>query len=402
MKLIKYLLLFLLIYLDPVSIGFLKWAQIWKIIILILFFLTIKKTKQNKFSTLYFLLAISSLINVFVFNNFINEFAIFIKNLLLPCSIIFLINKNTLNLNNLIRNFSVFIILSGIPFSLNLIPQLGFEYNLTIFGASEDINSFTGLFQTPHGASIITAYATVVCFTIFNNSRKKSEKYFMLIICILGIYLSFKTYVRTGLVMVLVGILSGSLYGKSTTSFLKFIPLILVFMYFTFLYISSNETLNNRLIGINKYQDSSDLNTISSGRLEIWASSLASFTRNNNPIEIIFGLGENELKVRNKENIGRQYVTHNGFLDILITNGILGFIIFSIFLKKWYIYLRYKMKILNINNIDLRLSISFFFMYISFMLVQGGPLVYDSIYIAYSIILVSKSTTNNEKFNNTF
>jgi asparagine N-glycosylation enzyme membrane subunit Stt3 len=83
MKFIKYLLLFLLIYLDPISIGYFKWAQIWKIIILLFLFLFIKKTKQNKLSKLYFLLAIISLINVFIFDNFINEFGIFIKNLLL-------------------------------------------------------------------------------------------------------------------------------------------------------------------------------------------------------------------------------------------------------------------------------------------------------------------------------
>ena len=89
-------------------------------------------------------------------------------------------------------------------------------------------------------------------------------------------------------------------------------------------------------------------------------------------------------------------------MDILVTNGILGFIIYLIFLRKWYKLLRHKLKLLKINNLELRLSISIFFMYISYMLVQGGPLVYDSLFIAYSIVIVSKSITMRENYHNTF
>jgi len=392
MKFIKYLLLFLLIYLDPFLIGGFKWAQIWKIIILVIlfFYFSINKYKYNKFVSIYFLLAISSLFNASIFDSFIVEFGIFIKNLILPFILVYWINSKAY-LNNFIKDFSVFIILSGIPFIFKLIPQLGEQYDLEIFGSSLNIFTYTGLFQNPHAASIITAYATIVCFSYFKKSRKKIEKYFMLIVVIIGLILSVNTFVRTGLAMTIVGLLSNVLYGKSLTKILKFLPLFILISLMIIAYVQSNELLINRLVGVNKYQTTLDINTVSSGRLGIWKSSLISYTQNYDSLEIIFGLGESELKARNKENIGRPYVVHNGFLDMLITNGVLGLILYILFVKKWYYYLKNKAKSINANNIHLRISISIFFMYLTFMMVQGGPLIYDSIFIAYSIITVSSN-----------
>jgi hypothetical protein len=392
MKFIKYLLLFLLIYLDPFLIGGFKWAQIWKIIILVIlfFYFSINNYKYNKFVSIYFFLAISSLINASIFESFIGEFGIFIKNLILPFILVFWINSKS-NPNKFIKDFSVFIILSGIPFIFKLIPQLGGQYDLEIFGASLNIFSYTGLFQNPHAASIITAYATIVCFNFFKKSQKKGEKYFMLIVFIIGLILSVKTFVRTGLAMTIVGLLSNAIYGKSLTKILKFSPLFIVISVMLITYVSSNELLLNRLVGVNMYQTTMDINTISSGRLGIWESSLKSYTKNNNPIELFFGLGENLLKKRNKQEVGREFVTHNGFLDMLITNGVLGLVIYILFVKKWYYSLKNKAKLINSKNIHVRISISIFFMYLTFMMLQGGPLTYDSIFIAYSIITVSSN-----------
>lgn len=391
MNFLKFLLFFLVIYFDPIEIQGFKWAQIWKCIILILIFIFVKTPKKSEFSKLYFFLAFSSFISLYTIDNFVYEFPVLIKNLILPFTIIYFINSSTVKLNNLVRNYSVFIILSGIPFILNLIPEIGVDYDLSVFDISDDVNTYTGLFQRPHTASIITAYSTVVCFIFFKISKIKYEKYFLFFIFILGIYLSIKTYVRTGFLMVILGMLSSILYGKPLYKYFKFTPIIIVLIYFSFSYVSSNEKLKNRIIGVTKYQDTMNMNNISSGRLAIWESSLKGFFQRDNVIEIFLGLGDRELKLRNSEIIGKPYMPHNGFIEIFVTGGLMGIVIYLIFLRKWFTNLRQKSRIFNADNIELSMSFSIFFMYIIFMLFQGGHVIYESVFISYSIVMTSKS-----------
>jgi O-antigen ligase len=151
-----------------------------------------------------------------------------------------------------------------------------------------------------------------------------------------------------------------------------------------------------RILGQTKWNDNTsvsgefDYNKVSSGRFDIWYSSINNLFVNNNFFEIVFGITEPELQSRNKKSINLSIFSHNGFIDSFVTNGIIGFVLLFMFLKGWYKFLNQIKFKKNRKLPEFRYGISVFIVYIITLIFQGGVIVYDGFFISMSLILIIK------------
>ena len=74
---------------------------------------------------------------------------------------------------------------------------------------------------------------------------------------------------------------------------------------------------------------------LGSGRGMLYLTSLKIY-KEANIEEKIFGVGQSEAKQRMEVKTGIPFVPHNGFLQLLLNNGILGLLLFLFFIKNVY------------------------------------------------------------------
>ena len=227
---IIYTLTFLLLYIEPKNIGPISISILWKIILMsyILFIITYKITKVKKIDTFiffYFLLAIKGFFSISSLEYISATIEIFIKNLffvgLYIYFIYFISQKNLILLG---KYFAILVIISFIPFILDILQPLSKGYGLYRFG-EEDEFGLIGVFQKVHAASITLGFSmTIVFYHLLEETSKKVKLIYSLLL-ILGLYTLVFTYVRTGIVIFLVGFIY--LYIKSNIRY-KYSKLLLI------------------------------------------------------------------------------------------------------------------------------------------------------------------------------
>lgn len=362
---LRFLVLFMLIYIEPISLGLINIGHIWKSILFV-FYLIYKKKSRLEYIAILF--ATTYIVNMDFNASFYESFIYGFRFFSIPF-IIYLFKRNLL-IEKHILYYSIFIILSFIPFQFGL-PELSSGYSLSNMG-DDDIKGIVGLFQNPHSASSILSLSVLFLLSSNNNFRFKNP------LIILGIFFLLTTYVRTGLVMLFIPYLIYIVFNKK--SFKKFI-LLSVGIFTLFLVINKNELFMNRLINnsIHNKQYEIDAYTISSGRTYIYENHLKNFQKSNS-FEKLFGVGMLSAKLNLKKSVGLTKMGHNHFLDTLLFGGYFGLILLLNLLYLFYL------------NAKINRRLVMFSAYLIFCILQGGSNFFMEI-IAFSFLL----TENNDK-----
>ena len=343
-KNVKYLfygiLLLFIFHFETLSIGTIKLSHLWKGALLCFLLFKIF-SKKRKFFFVYkplIWLALLQLVNIELFNNTFNAVFLFGTTLMLPLIGIYVLRFSPKQLETTLLFFASFFIFAFVPYELDLLASYGDLYELTGYGVEEF--GIIGPFQGAHAASTALAGSfLVVLYFWFTNSF---NRVYLSLLLILGFYFLIFTYVRTGMLMVIIGVLPMLIYFSKKDVSTRF-RLIFIGGLFSILisgWVLSNETLMDRITGkrINKVETES-FEDLGSGRGQIYLYSIDIFLEAN-PFEQLFGMGQSEQLKRMKSKLGLALIPHNGFLLILLNNGVLGLFVFLAFLRKSLVFYR--------------------------------------------------------------
>lgn len=384
-----FLVFFLIFYFEPLYIIGIKFAVFWKFFLFLYLIFRYRKLLKpaDNISKYGFLYTIKNLFNLstirFPLKNIYHTIVIFnfpfFYNL-------FRHHFKQKQLLHIIKRFSIFTIISSIPFHLHILEPLGIAYDINLFnkGLNDGNYGFVGIFQNAHGAAIITSFAVINLIFFY----KQEKKNIYLFITALGIFNIYMTYVRTGYVLLAFGLLIILLLDTSFYQKFKAIFLIAITS-LIFIYTANTEVLLDRLFNITKYNPSNtainyDVESISSGRTLFWLVNLGKWWESDYFIKM-FGFGEEVARDNMENTIGSRIFSHNGFIDSFIENGVIGVILFlSMF---FYIY---KLVINNKGSTFFSLAVSSAIMFFLMNIFQGGYFFLMDVLLALNLSLLLK------------
>ena len=319
------------------------------------------------------------LLHIDIYTNVSTSIFNFIITLFIPLIGIYALKFNSKQLKYALIFFSSLFILSFIPYELGLLQSIKQGYNLESFGS--DSSGLIGPFQSAHSASLTLASALVSLFFFWFEGSVNKKYLFLLFL--LGSYFMLMTYVRTGLAMFLVGILPIFYYFMKKNSKYRINIIIISFFMFisTITFISSNPVLMNRITGERLTNSETDsLESLGSGRGRIYLASVLVFIESS-PTEKIIGMGQIEQMDRIDNKIGMRIASHNGFLDLLLVNGLIGlfFILFLRNILNFSVKNDTKYKALVLSQLFLFLTMCFF---------QGYSWINTSLILMLALALV--------------
>lgn len=379
------LFLFLLLHFESISIGGLKVAHLWKVgfaLILLTYILLSSRgvIKLQCFLPLIFLVFIQPL-NYEWFLNPIGFLGVLAQMLLFPVVGIFLASLPSRVLRKVLVFIPFFIVLSFVPYELGFLKSLGKELDMGAYGAAE-VFSNVGLFATPHSASSALAFSFLILMYLW--VAKVCSRFLVSLVLVLCLYFLLSTYVRTGLAMALVGALffMWRLMNSDPKRFFRTVSLVLVVGLLSGSWVTNNQVLMDRILGQRLHNSEDSFERLGSGRGRLILASYDIYMKSNT-FEKVFGLGDTEQKARMNREIGLSLVPHNGFLYLLLANGILGLSLFLWFIWKVWKYFG------RLGGIHQTLAASSLAAYLVLTFLQNFNLVYSFVIFlviaAYSI-----------------
>lgn len=387
------LILLFLFHFESLNIGLIKVSHLWKGILLI--FLLIKVFNQKNFIVSIYKpligLSLLLLLSVEILVNPINGFLLFGTNLILPLFGIYVLRFNVNQLQKALAFLSIFFVLSFVPYELGFLNSFRGGYNLEGYGIQNEAG-IIGPFQTVHSASTALGGSFIVLLYFwFKKTYKPIVLLFLLGLCF---YFLIFTYVRTGMAMAAIGSLPILIHFSRKNIKTKF-RLILIGSLMALLisgWVLSNEVLKNRISGMRSSGsiETESFESLGSGRGKLFIASVEIFDESN-AYEKLFGSGLSESTDRMYKKLGYRLLPHNGFLSLLLINGLIGLVIF-------FSFLRNILKKRKLNNEHKTLLTSTFLAYLVMTFFQSYDMLYMYILFVLSFEIFNKS---NKQLNTT-
>ena len=359
-----YIILFVLIYFGAVKIGPITFSQIWKIpLFLFLIWQVLIKRNDKKLGMIKwsYARATKNLVTANFSVSYFYGIVDFIRYMMFPLMFEYAYRniKSIRKLDKMLLGFAQFIILSGIPFSLGILESKAEDAQSFI-----DFDSYIGMFQNTHGASITTTTAVLILMAFLKvNSTIITYKKLNYALLIYGISLIYLTFVRTGYLMFIVGVVF--LFLPKKLNFKQVMSGLAVFLILGvgfYVLLETNETFYNRIFDIRNGKQTA----AGSGRFLFWMASFELWY-NGSVFEMIFGHGFHDLIMYMYQKTGLPVFAHNEFFTQLGQNGLLGVVFFIGYLISLFKFI-WRRKILP----SYRLAMAIFFLYGSLMMTQGG------------------------------
>ena len=374
---------FCVFYFESIEINAeTKLSQIWKIPLIVFLFLFLLKHKRfaaSRLTKVAYFNAAKNLFNQgiikYPITNFIEmvramNFALIYESLNVIC------DTATKTLNLLVR-ISQYYIISSIPFLLGYLES--FREGMD-FGSG---TSYMGIFQNAHGASTITTMATLVLiFYVRNYSLGIMSRLYQYALIVLGIYCIYLSFVRTGYLMFALGILVILWPAYFNFKKIVFFCIIVGGLATGFVHqVENNDEFSARIFDITSSGQKGDFG---SGRDKFAEYSLLYWAEGDLQ-QIILGRGIKDVMSNLELKYGLEIISHNGFVDALVTNGVIGLgllVLFIIFFYKAVNECRYTK--------PYRLGLATVIVYISFQITQGGSGFPMDLIIALTLTLLKK------------
>lgn len=388
-------ILFILFHFESQSIGPIKIAILWKmpiLIYLLLFFIQRMKNNNNieLFMVFGLILSFKFFISISSFDYFITSLTNFSQfSIFLFMYYYFSRRVNLSSLEYYGNYISVFIIISFLPYQLGIIQSLGKNIDISKYGNISGF-SLVGFHQNPHAAGIILSFALIIVLYNLLLQTQIKMKIIYFSILFIGCIELILTLVRTSYVMFLIGSFI-LIYKKFKIKHYIFLFLFLTtsFIFYFDSFINSNfgKSFVVRLEGDTKYKSAEDAG---SGR-SMFARIAYENWKDEGFSSIFIGLGTELGKDKMAEKIGARLFAHNGFIQMLQSEGLIGFSLYCIFLL-----LLLKFILINKNSKYFDLLIALYISFIINIYFQGSD--YFLLYLLFSIYLalMIKSKPNYE------
>jgi hypothetical protein len=386
---------FWLFYFEPANVGGITFSQLWKIpliLFVIIYLILFKKIKIHPISYWGYIYSFKNAVSVSLIEYPIETIILSIKFATIPLFLQIFNNyfvSKVEKIKIILVSLSFYVILASVPFMVNILQPLGTALKFDRLGISDEFG-FVGFFQSSHACAIITSLAIINLLFFLKDAKDLSMKLLYVSTITLGIVVVYLTYVRTGYFMLVTGILILYLDKVNLKTFFKSL-LLGVSIYLVVFYLFENSYIfRARIEDKSIYSNNSNdwFSQVGSGRL-VFSSININEWIGSNLIAFTIGIGEEVAMDNMYKKIGFRIFSHNGFVDIAITNGLLGIIIYSIFFRKWFITFKR-----NPNNQFYRLLFAYWMVYIAFMLVQGGVYFLSDIFIALTLSLFILNNQN--------
>lgn len=383
-----FLIFFVAFYLKGYTIGGQELVYLWKLPLL--FFLLSQVVGQQAkytFLILAYVFAAKNLVNVSFFKFPVDSVINFIKYLTIPVFVHWLyLNTNSAESLKRLRLIPVymaaFFIVCNIPYYFGV-----FSAPVTTMLWMEDtkIDGLIGMLGAPHYTSAVLAVACVVLIDFAVKKRRDFRINLIVVpLLLIGVFFLFKTYTRTGWLMFVVGIMVLFLRKISFKDLGKIAAVGVLLMIGLSVLFQTNEGFRRRIMDDRAGQeDKSAYETVGSGRLQIAEIYLENLYQSNF-VTYLFGMGMEESGRRYEKKDGMALFAHNGFIQTLVDNGLIGFVLYLLFLITLYKSIAASATSHN------KLSVAVYFMFLSCLVTQQANYflvdVFLSIYISIALI----------------
>lgn len=347
---------FLLHYLEGISLGGgLSVAQIWKVPILLflIFYIISRHLKTERFVRANYLLTGEVFLNQEIFVNPISIFIYASKLLPFPLFYTFfssVSNTSAKKLETILYSLAQFIALSSAITLFGIVTPLRDWSGASNFG--EELFYYSSVFGNPHPAASYFCLSILVLVNGLKINYFKSnwQKLFNMALIFIGLLSILKAYVRTGWLMLIVGLVILFWPSKFTLATVKkFIICAIVLIIGVVTLFQTNDGFRSRIVGHNvETSSSTEIETSGSGRDMFWRNGIELWA-DGNIYQIIFGHGTTEVQENNKIKTGLTVGSHNLFVDTLSKYGLLGIILLIMmyyrlnkFIKKYPTYFQYR------------------------------------------------------------
>jgi hypothetical protein len=344
---LAFLFFFGLFYVEPVRIGPISIAILWKVVLLSVLFFALLSRRGNirlhRMTAWGLLFALAGIFNESLFLNPVETISSAVKNAYIPILFGFWLHwvsgsEQGEELNRKVMlGLSAFILISTIPFLLKIISPISEGYDLSLFSDVGGMTGFIGIFQNAHGASMTLTVASVTILWSLPYVRKKSTRLLYLAFVTVGLGSSVLTLVRTGLAMFGAAILTLLATSRNGFHFRLALALFIGSIAAAFYLFETSETFRLRMLGLNTLMVQQDvsLTQIGSGRFLYWMIALEGFF--SSPfIDQVFGFGPTVARDLMYEAIGLRIYAHNGFIDILQFYGYFGLFAYVMMLRQFF------------------------------------------------------------------
>lgn len=387
-KLHKYILLFvpffLLFYVESIKIGGIVVSQLWKIplAIYMLYFVFQHRHMSTPFwaQTQYW----QSLKWIFT-GGYVTQFMVnlqaCIKFLFLPLLFNFIRNKdwNVERLRAILLTIVQFFVLTNIPFLFFGFKGISHGHDYGTYVA------YSGLFQNQHAMSIIMAICIVVILSFMQKryiEGRWSKIYNVFLLCVAA-YAMYLGFARTGWLMCLLAVIVVFWPKDMTVRQWIVMAAVGVVLIGGLSYLMATDTLfYDRVVG-NNISTHEHMN-VTSGRTEYTAAALERYV-DGNPIEWTIGVSTENIYEAIFLKTGMRVGAHNGFVDMLTRNGIIGLGLMLAFLVSLLLFIRRR------NQCDsYRMALAMWVMMFSFQITQGGVMFHTDLLYALVLCLLEK------------
>ncbi|OJX91086.1 MAG: hypothetical protein BGP01_11680 [Paludibacter sp. 47-17] len=383
--------LWILLYIEPITINSFKISQIWKAIAVFSAFMYLLPKSKPIFYIFGMLYALKYLFYTKMPYGYITAVQNSLESMIFPLALIYLYNKYKYRKDAVERlihtsiTLSLFIIISTIPFIFGL-QTLNPVTELDQFGL-EDVTATKGLFYHIAVSSKMFTIATLVLINFYSRfSNNVSNKLIWLISVTLGSWYVFTSWTRTGWFIFLFALLISFFYNASLKK--KIIALfftVILFLGVTWLY-DNNQAVRYRLTGGATYRTENDLSLeqLANARLPFIIIAIDNITESTT-LSKIFGYGTQHGIDLFEQKTGMKIVSHNATFEILESSGIIGLVLYMLFIGA----LIYKVKS-NWKYLSLEIKRIVFvsgFLFIGFYLTSHGTPFWGEIIFACYISL---------------
>ena len=387
LKLSTYCLLFvpffLLFYSEPVNMGGMPVSQLWKLplagYMLYIVFQYRSKPAPLWTQTQYWI-SFKSLFNAGTVTALVTNVQASIKFLFLPLLFSFVQTqiKAKETLEKTLLTLCQYFVLTNIPIFLGL-PMLSSGHDYGTFVA------YSGIFQNQHAMSVIMGICIAVILHFFKMGRfeTRSEKVYNVFVLAIAAYAMYLGFARTGWLMCLLAIFV-LFWPKDATvrQWFGIIGISAALVSGVTYMMLTNEMFRDRIMG-NNLQTHEKVN-IDSGRSEYSAAALERYA-NGTLLEQIIGMSTQDemdyilLKTRNR--VG----AHNGFVDMLARNGIVGLLLMFLMLIALFAFIRRRKQCPTY-----RLALALWLMNFSFQVTQGGSMFHTDLLYALTFCMLEE------------
>ena len=377
------IILFIIVYIDQRNPVF---SQIWKVILLFGIFLDVLRIKiihyrRPAFLKFAYLWGAKNFINYGLIEYPFSTIAYGVKFSILPilCDYFVIKFKSKEALFKFGLVISQYFIIFNIPFLLGILKPA--DHAFLIY---DGVEAYTGIFSGQHTTAITTAMAMMfLAYQIIQHDNKIKNRIYNGILFLIACYILYSTFTRTGWAMGVLGLIILLSARKPSIKMVITQVIALAVIGGAYIYmLNHDERFYNRVNDIT--HDGEYQSEAGSGRLIFATVSLNMFANSEIP-EQILGNGLDPLMDNMERAIGMRIYSHNGWIDALTGNGIIGIFLLFFFCLTAIIY-----SIRHRKDKYAEIAISCIVMYISYQSTQGGVFFYQDLLVAISLALIIK------------